>query len=79
LFTWIITALGAAVVFIVKDIGRRTMDCLLGFSGGVMLAAGYWSLLATSIEMSHNKSVPVFQCSSVPVWFPPALGFVYGA
>ena len=70
LFTWGITAIGAATVFIVKDVGRRMMDCLLGFSGGVMLAASYWSLLAPSIEMSQNKSVPV--------WFPPAFGFVLG-
>lgn len=70
LFTWGITAIGAATVFIVKDVGRRMMDCLLGFSGGVMLAASYWSLLAPSIEMSQSKSVPV--------WFPPASGFVLG-
>lgn len=69
LFTWGITAIGAAVVFIVKDVGRRMMDCLLGFSGGVMLAASYWSLLAPSIEMSQNKSVPI--------WFPPCFRFYF--
>lgn len=69
-FTWGVTALGAACVFIGKDISRRMLDGMLGFAGGVMIAASYWSLLAPAIEMSQGKDLPA--------WFPPMLGFSAG-
>ena len=34
LFTWILTALGAGLVFIFKSSGRKFLDCSLGFTGG---------------------------------------------
>jgi ZIP family zinc transporter len=43
-FTWGVTALGAATVFMTREISPRLLDALLGFAGGVMLAAGYWPL-----------------------------------
>ena len=43
---------------------------MLGFSGGVMLAASYWSLLAPAIAISEH--------GSLPAWFPPAVGFLLG-
>jgi ZIP family zinc transporter len=46
LFTWFLTALGASLVFFVKTLRRQLLDGLLGFTGGVMIAASYWSLLA---------------------------------
>ena len=52
LFTWGITALGASTVFFVKTMNRAVLDGLLGFTGGVMVAASFWSLLAPGIEMS---------------------------
>ena len=52
LFTWGITALGASMVFFVKTMNRAVLDGLLGFTGGVMVAASFWSLLAPGIEMS---------------------------
>lgn len=69
-FTWAITALGAAVVFTAKDISRRVLDAMLGFAGGVMIAASYWSLLAPSIEMSEGKDIPS--------WVPAVVGFLAG-
>jgi ZIP family zinc transporter len=45
-FTWGLTALGAAAVFTARDINRKVLDGMLGFAGGVMIAASYWSLLA---------------------------------
>jgi ZIP family zinc transporter len=44
---------------------------MLGFTGGVMIAASYWSLLAPSIEMS--------EAMGLPGWLPPAVGFGCGA
>ena len=49
LFTWLMTAAGAATVFLVAKVQRRFLDIMLGFTGGVMLAASFWSLLAPSI------------------------------
>ncbi|WP_027178134.1 ZIP family metal transporter [Maridesulfovibrio bastinii] len=71
LFTWGVTALGAAVVFIGKDISKRTLDIMLGFAAGVMIAASYWSLLAPAIEMSEHMGALKF--------VPAAVGFVMGA
>lgn len=70
-FTWLVTAAGAAVVFLFKDLSRRWLDGMLGFTGGVMIAASYWSLLAPSIEMSERMGM-------IP-WLPPAVGFLLGA
>ncbi|MBN1862849.1 MAG: ZIP family metal transporter [Dehalococcoidales bacterium] len=69
-FTWGMTALGAAAVFTAREINRRTLDFLLGFAGGVMVAASYWSLLAPAIELSAGKSVPA--------WVPAVVGFLAG-
>jgi ZIP family zinc transporter len=70
-FTWFLTALGAAMVFMFRDIRRDILDGMLGFAGGVMIAASYWSLLAPAIDMSEGKDIPA--------WFPPAVGFLTGA
>lgn len=70
-FTWFVTAAGAATVFIRKDMSRRTLDAMLGFAAGVMIAASYWSLLAPAIEMSEGKDLPA--------WVPATVGFLMGA
>jgi ZIP family zinc transporter len=70
-FTWAMTALGAAVVFTARDISKRVLDTMLGFAGGVMIAASYWSLLAPAIAMSEG--------GNVPVWLPATVGFLIGA
>jgi ZIP family zinc transporter len=64
------TAIGAAAVFTAKDISRRVLDLMLGFAGGVMIAASYWSLLAPAIEMSEGKDTPS--------WVPAVTGFLIG-
>ena len=70
LFTWLVTAVGAAGVFFTRSINRRLLDGMLGFSGGVMLAASYWSLLAPAIQIAEQ--------GSLPAWLPPAIGFLAG-
>ncbi|HUV75490.1 MAG TPA: ZIP family metal transporter [Dehalococcoidales bacterium] len=69
-FTWALTTLGAATVFGAKDISRKVLDGMLGFAGGVMIAASYWSLLAPAIEMSGGKEIPA--------WVPAVVGFLMG-
>lgn len=71
LFTWGVTALGASVVFLTTNFSKRVLDIMLGFAGGVMIAASYWSLLAPAIEMSENLG----RFS----WVPATTGFVLGA
>ena len=55
LFTWGLTGLGAALVFLFKEMNRKIFDGMLGFTGGVMVAASFWSLLAPGIEMSSGE------------------------
>ena len=50
LFTWILTALGAALVFPFRGMNRTLLDGALGFTGGVMVAASFWSLLAPALR-----------------------------
>jgi zinc transporter, ZIP family len=70
LFTWGLTALGAALVFGTKNVPRKLLDAMLGFAAGVMIAASFWSLLAPSIELSTE--------GSLPMWVPPLIGFMAG-
>ena len=70
-FTWLLTALGAAGVFLRQQLSKRTLDLMLGFAAGVMIAASYWSLLAPAIEMSEG--------GSTPSWVPATVGFLLGA
>ncbi len=71
LFTWGVTALGASFVFIFRSMNRAFLDGMLGFTGGVMVAASFWSLLSPAIEMSEGEGF-------VKV-FPAAIGFSLGA
>jgi zinc transporter, ZIP family len=70
-FTWALTALGASMVFFFKQVNRGLFDTMLGFTGGVMVAASFWSLLDPAIQMSGGLGVPN--------WFPAAAGFFAGA
>lgn len=71
-FTWLVTAAGASLVFLFKSMHRGWLDGMLGFTGGVMVAASFWSLLNPAIEMSE-KMYP-----RMP-WMPAAVGFFLGA
>lgn len=70
-FTWLVTALGAASVFLRRDFPAWLLDAMLGFAAGVMIAASFWSLLAPAIEMAEGQGVPG--------WIPASVGFLAGA
>jgi len=70
IFTWSITALGAAAVFTTKTVNKKLLDSMLGFAGGVMIAASFWSLLAPAIELSQDHKIAS--------WVPAAVGFLLG-
>ncbi len=76
LFTWAMTACGAALVFFFKKNNQKMLDCSLGFTGGVMVAASYWSLLAPAISYTERQ---IALGSTTPSWVPPAIGFFLGA
>jgi ZIP family zinc transporter len=71
LFTWGLTGLGASLVFFFKKLNRAVLDGMLGFTGGVMVAASFWSLLAPAIDNSPGEGF-------VKV-IPSAVGFALGA
>lgn len=70
LFTWAVTALGAAFVFVNKTVSRRLMVSMLGFAAGVMIAASFFSLLLPAIDMA--------EASGTPGWLPAVAGFLAG-
>ena len=71
-FTWLVTAAGASFVFFFKTLNRGVLDPMLGFTGGVMVAASFWSLLNPAIEMSE-RLYPGY------AYMPAAVGFLAGA
>ena len=71
-FTFLMTALGAAMVFFFAGEPRpHIQKTLLGFAAGVMTAASVWSLLLPAIERTRELGVAA--------WGPPSAGLVLGA
>lgn len=70
LFTWFMTALGAALVFMFKEIKPKILNMMLGFAAGVMIAASFWSLLAPALEEAEALG-------QTP-WLSAAIGFLGG-
>lgn len=77
LFTWILTAVGAGLVFFFKSANRKLLDASLGFTGGVMIAASFWSLLSPAIDAVEKQNE--LGLTSLPLFLPPAIGFFFGA
>lgn len=71
IFTWLMTALGASIVFFFKTIRISVFDTMLGFTGGVMIAASFWSLLTPALDYAKEIH-PGFH------WAPVAGGFLLG-
>lgn len=69
-FTWGVTALGAAVVFVTTSVNRRLLDAMMGFAAGVMIAASFWSLLVPAIELAEAQGTAG--------WIPATIGFLLG-
>lgn len=70
IFTWAITSIGAAVVFLFKKINKSILDAMLGFAAGVMIAATFFSMLAPAIEVSSSLSMNT--------WLVISIGFLCG-
>lgn len=70
LFTWGVTAAGAAAVYVKNEINPKHLDATLGFAAGVMIAASFWSLLSPGIELAE-------QMGQTP-WLTAVIGFLSG-
>lgn len=70
--TWSMTALGAATAFCFQNPNQKTMNMMLGFASGVMIAASFWSLLQPAIERAEENL-------TIPAWIVVSLGFLAGA
>ena len=70
-FTFLMTALGAGVVFCFRrPPSGRMKRIYLGFAAGVMIASSMWSLLIPAIETAQELGLPG--------WLPAAGGSVLG-
>lgn len=70
IFTYGMTALGAALVFFFKEINKNVLNTMLGFASGVMIAASFWSLLDPAIARAEeNGDIP---------WLVVSIGFGLG-
>jgi len=75
LFTWAVTALGAALVFFFKSIHKNVLNGMLGFAAGVMIAASFWSLLAPGIALAESLGQKPFLTAAIG--FLAGGGFLY--
>lgn len=70
--TWLVTALGASSVVFFTSPNRKTLNFMLGFASGVMIAASFWSLLQPAIERAEKSS-------RIPAYIVATIGFLFGA
>lgn len=70
--TWLVTALGAAMVAFFKSPNPKMLNFMLGFASGVMIAASFWSLLQPAVERAELVS-------TLPAYIVTTSGFLFGA
>ena len=79
LFTWGVTALGAALVVFTREVSQKFLDAALGMAAGVMIAASFWSLLAPAIALCEEDGLLPWYAEHGLKWLPALIGFVLGA
>lgn len=70
IFTYLVTLLGAALVFFFKSVNKNIMDGMLGFAAGIMIAAAFFSLLSPAVIMAEKLNLIV--------WLVVSFGFILG-
>ncbi|MBQ7835873.1 MAG: ZIP family metal transporter [Clostridia bacterium] len=70
--TWLVTAMGAAIVVFFRSPDLKWLNIMLGFASGVMIAASFWSLLQPAIDRAEESS-------NLPAYFVATVGFLLGA
>lgn len=71
-FVFLMTAAGAAMVFLFQNRSSKNQTIFLGFAAGVMIAASVWSLLIPAIETGEAN------LGKALGWIPAAGGFLIG-
>ena len=69
--TWGLTALGASVIFLFKQVNHKIMSIMFGFGAGVMIAASFFSLIMPGIELTEELNQNT--------WLIIGLGFFVGS
>ena len=69
-FTFLVTSLGAAVVFVFKSVNKNIMDSMLAISAGIMLSASFFSLLNPAVEIAEELNLKVL--------FVVVIGIIFG-
>ena len=69
-FTFCVTSLGAAVVFVFKSVNKNIMDSMLAISAGIMLSASFFSLLNPAVEIAEELNLKV--------WLVVFIGIIFG-
>lgn len=64
-FTWALTALGALLVFVCKNVGKGAFALMMSSAAGIMLASTFFSLLMPAMEMVEEYSYLVLTCGFV--------------
>ena len=70
LFTYLVTALGASLVFFFKKMNQKVLDVMLGLASGIMIAAAFWSLILPAISLCEEMGKTPY--------IIPAFGFLLG-
>jgi len=64
-FTWALTAAGAMLVFICKNVGKNAFSFMMSSAAGIMLASTFFSLLMPAMEMVEEFSYLILTCGFV--------------
>lgn len=70
MFTFLVTFLGALIVFVFKKVNRKLLDISNALASGIMISASFFSLLNPAFELAKNiKLIP---------WLIVSCGFLFG-
>ena len=61
-FTWILTAAGASLVFIYKNVSQSAFSFMMSSAAGIMLASTFFSLLLPALEYGQSYSYIILTC-----------------
>ena len=64
-FTWLMTALGALLVFVYKKVNDSTFSFMMSSAAGIMLASTFFSLLMPAMDMVEEYSYLILTCGFV--------------
>lgn len=61
-FTWLLTAAGASLVFIYKNVSQSAFSFMMSSAAGIMLASTFFSLLLPALEYGQSYSYIILTC-----------------